>query len=223
MLLINKSIKEVAFKTNMAPIIQPIEHFSTPHPWFEKVTLIDAYDSFTHNLVMAFCTLGASVTVMRSKEISFDDVDRHMGKYLVFSPGPGTPSDAGLYKELIQKYYRKIPILGVCLGMQAINEVFGGYTAPAPEPMHGKTSLITHDETGLFRNIPSPTHVARYHSLACFNISSQFKLQSQTDPPNPVPMAFHESPYIAAVQFHPESFLTEYGYQMLQNFLEGYM
>jgi anthranilate synthase component 2 len=205
----------------MAPIILPIEHFTPSNLRYGRVTLIDAYDSFTHNLAMAFCTLGAPVTVMRSKEITFDDVDTHLGNYLVFSPGPGTPSDAGLYKELILKYYKKVPILGVCLGMQAINEVFGGKTAPAPEPMHGKTSLVPHDGTGVFQNIPSPTIVARYHSLACFEISQQFILQSQTEPPNPIPMAFHEPPYIAAVQFHPESFLTKYGIQMLRNFLEG--
>jgi anthranilate synthase component 2 len=107
--------------------------------------------------------------------------------------------------------------LGVCLGMQAINEVFGGVTVKAPEPMHGKTSFIWHNQSGIFKNIPNPTCVARYHSLMCKNINPLFELQSQVDG---VPMAMRIPQYISAVQFHPESFLTEHGQLMINNFLE---
>jgi anthranilate synthase component 2 len=200
-----------------ASITKSVENFAPIKRMFGKVTLIDAYDSFTHNLVNLFLKLGANVSVLRSKEITIDIVDQELGEYLVFSPGPGTPSDAGLYKPLILKYFGKIPILGVCLGMQAINEVFGGITKRAPYVMHGKVSKIIHDSTGVFSNVQNPTTVARYHSLACYDISPKFSIQASVDN---IPMAIHISEKIAAVQFHPESFLTEDGPRMIKNFLE---
>jgi anthranilate synthase component 2 len=198
-------------------IVQPIECFALAHPNFGRVTLIDAADSFTHNLVHQFLALGAEVIVLRSHEITLNDVETNLGNYLVFSPGPGTPETAGCYKAVIEHYRGKLPILGVCLGMQAINEVFGGRTIPAPVPVHGKISVIEHTGTGIFRGIPSPTPVARYHSLMCDRINPLFTVQSVF---HTVPMAMHIPGQIAAVQFHPESFLTIDGLQMLRNFLE---
>jgi anthranilate synthase/aminodeoxychorismate synthase-like glutamine amidotransferase len=198
-------------------IIQSIETFKSQNPIYDDVTIIDAKDSFTHNLVAAFLKLGANVAVLRAKYINETDVERNIGKYLVFAPGPGVPSEAGLYEALITKYYRKVPILGVCLGMQAITEVFGGRISPAPQPMHGKISTICHDNSGIFQGCKNPTKVARYHSLACYNLPLMFKAQAEIEG---VLMAFHEPNWIAAVQFHPESFLTEDGSIMLKNFLK---
>ncbi len=199
-------------------MIEPIERFRTRHPTFDTVTIIDAYDSFTHNLVDAFLKQGSDVIVLRVKDISYEDVEANLGKYLVFSPGPGTPDEAGIYKSLILKYYQKVPILGVCLGMQAINEVFGGSTVKAPKAIHGKISIIHHNEKGIFKDIPNPTRVGRYHSLMCVNINPRFELQASVDG---VPMAMRIIGSIASVQFHPESFLTEHGQFMIKNFLEG--
>ncbi|MCP5054202.1 MAG: aminodeoxychorismate/anthranilate synthase component II [bacterium] len=180
--------------------------------------MIDAYDSFTHNLVQSFLKIGAPVRVFRCKDVTMDEVEQSIGAYLVLSPGPGVPSTAGILKDVILPFYGKIPILGVCLGMQAINEVFGGVTHRASKPVHGKTSLIEHDGTGVFTGIPSPITVARYHSLEIDNIPADFNIQSIHED---TVMAFHIERKLAAVQFHPESFLTGQGSAMLTNFLEG--
>ncbi len=199
-------------------VTEPIEYYEPQSIIYGEVTLIDANDSFTHNLVQAFLKLGAPVRVFRSKHVSVAKVVENIGSYLVLSPGPGVPSEAGILKDVIPALHEKIPILGVCLGMQAINEVFGGETNQAPEIVHGKTSVLSHDGTGIFYQIPSPIKVARYHSLQINDTPSKLKIQSMH---GPIPMAFHVPNKIAAVQFHPESFLTEYGLNMLKNFLEG--
>ena len=198
-------------------VTQPIEHFKPKIIKYGEVTLIDAYDSFTHNLVQAFLKLGAPVTVYRSRDVTVPDVEEEIGSYLVLSPGPGVPSDAGIIKSIISAVYDKIPILGVCLGMQAINEVFGGITIKAPTIVHGKQTKISHDGTGIFEGIPNNILVGRYHSLQVDQVSSKFEVQSIV---NSVPMAFRIPNKLAGVQFHPESFLTEYGIEMLSNFLE---
>lgn len=203
--------------TNFA-VTKPVEQFTPKVQKYGEVSLIDAYDSFTHNLVQAFLKLGASVKVFRSKETSVSEVEKNIGSYLVLSPGPGVPNDAGILKEAINKFKDQIPILGVCLGMQAINEVFGGVTTPAPEIIHGKSSKINHDGNGIFQNIKSPVKVARYHSLQISKTPKELVIQSMH---GTIPMAFHIPGKIAGVQFHPESFLTEFGSLMLENFLEG--
>lgn len=202
---------------NRYSVTQSIEYFEPKLVKYGEVTLIDAYDSFTHNLVQTFLKLGAPVKVFRSKDVSVSDVENEIGSYLVLSPGPGVPSDAGILKDVISRFYEEIPILGVCLGMQAINEVFGGITAKAPKIVHGKQTKIFHDGTGIFEDIPDNIFVGRYHSLQVDQVSTEFVIQSTIDS---VPMAFHIPNKLAGVQFHPESFLTEYGLEMLSNFLE---
>ena len=198
-------------------IIKPIEYFKPKNIVYDEVTLIDAFDSFTHNLVQLFLSLNTPVTVFRSKNIPIDTILDRIGGYLVLSPGPGTPSQAGILKKIIPYVYNKIPILGVCLGMQAVNEVFEGKTVKSEHPIHGMTSKISHDGTGIFTNIPSPMIVARYHSLTVKNVSTNFKIQSIY---NKTIMAFNMSNKIATTQFHPESFLTPYGSQIILNFLD---
>jgi anthranilate synthase component II len=194
-----------------------IEYFISELGKYNDILLIDANDSFTHNLVQAFLSLGSSVRVVNTHNQSVNDLNSFDFDYIVLSPGPKRPFDAGIMKDVIRYYYKKKPILGVCLGMQAINEVFNGSTVKAKEILHGKMSIINHSGTGIFSAIPSPTSVARYHSLMINGLDKRFKIQSQI---NDVIMAFHEPNIIAAVQFHPESFLTAHGMQMLTNFLE---
>lgn len=198
-------------------IVGAIEYFKPRNQEHDEVTLIDAYDSFTYNIVQMFLKLGAPVRVFRSKENTVDNVVDQIGKYLVLSPGPGTPSSGGIMKDLIIPLFGKIPILGICLGMQSINEVFGGVTLTNPKPMHGKFSLISHDGTGIFSGITSPIQVARYHSLFISNLSPNFSIQSTIEN---IIMAFHMTGQIACVQFHPESFLTPDGPKMIKNYLE---
>lgn len=200
-------------------VTHPIESFQPEMINYGEVSILDANDSFTHNLVQAFLILGAPVKVFRVREVSVSDVMEQLGDYLVLSPGPGIPDDAGIMKEVAQLIIGKIPILGVCLGMQAINELFGGKTVLADYPYHGKISEIVHNGKGIFKGIPSPTKVARYHSLMIRNLSEQFEVQCVIDD---IVMAFNsKNKLISAVQFHPESFLTTHGPTMLKNYLEG--
>ena len=201
---------------SMHRITQSIEYFKTKEMLFDEVTLIDANDSFTHNLVESFLKLGAPVRVYRGHDISLEDIV--LGSYLVLSPGPGVPDKAGVHKSIIKQIIGSVPILGVCLGMQAINEVFLGKTILANYPVHGKVSEIEHDGTGIFKGIESPTPVARYHSLVVSGVSDTFSVQSEYKGEI---MAFHnDDKNIHAVQFHPESFMTRDGMKMLKNFLE---
>ncbi len=201
-------------------ITADVENFIPAKNNHNKVAILDANDSFTHNLVQSFLKIGAEVKVIRA-HISLKTFEEEIKdcEYLVLSPGPGIPDEAGIMKDIITRYMGKIPIFAVCLGMQAINEVFGGKTIKADKIVHGKTSLIDHDFTGIFTGISSPTKVARYHSLIVSDVSEQLEIQSIY---NEVVMAFRNYEYkIAAVQFHPESFMTTYGLKMLQNYLEG--
>lgn len=200
-------------------ITSSIELFDPKEKKYGEVILIDANDSFTHNLVQAFIKLGAPVKVLRGHEVDIKKVRAEMGSYIVLSPGPGNPENSGIHKQVIREFNSKIPILGVCLGMQAINEVFEGKTITANKPVHGKTSSISHLGTGIFQNIPSPTIVARYHSLIVSDISNIFSIQSEFEG---IVMAFNNRDLLlTGVQFHPESFLTTDGLKMLENFLEG--
>jgi anthranilate synthase component II len=184
----------------------------------KKLLVIDNYDSFTYNLVQMFMHYDLDFSVHRSDKISINDIENIEPDYIVISPGPKSPQHAGISIEIIKKFYKKMPILGVCLGMQCINEAFGGKTIKAPVPVHGKTSVITHDNTGIFKNIPKSLKAARYHSLIVSNLSDEFKITSKTAD-NIIMGISHKKHFLHGVQFHPESFLTQYGDIIIKNFL----
>jgi len=183
-----------------------------------KLLVIDNYDSFTFNLVQMFQHYDLEISVVRADRLSVDDVAGEWPDYVLVSPGPGSPSTAGISTALIRRYHGAFPILGVCLGMQCLNEAFGGRTVHAPEPMHGKTSAVQHDGTGLFAGVPEPVTVARYHSLAVTGISAELRVNARSA--DGVPMGIqHVRDPLFGVQFHPESFLTQHGFTMIENFL----
>lgn len=189
------------------------------------IIVIDNYDSFTFNLVQYLWELGAKVQVFRNDEITAEKVIEAKPQGILISPGPATPNDAGISLEVIGLAAKKrIPLLGVCLGHQSIGQAFGGTVIRAPRLMHGKTSVITHDGTGVFHNLASPLTATRYHSLivdeplpACLVANARSADQGEL-----MGLRHKELP-IAGVQFHPESFLTQHGHAMLKNFLEGHL
>lgn len=185
------------------------------------ILLIDNYDSFTWNLYQYFCELGAEVVVRRNDEIALDDIDALAPQKIVISPGPCTPSESGISLAVIQHYAGKLPILGVCLGHQAIAQVFGATIVRAAKVMHGKTSPITHTGiTGAFLGLNNPLTVTRYHSLiidpptlpACFEVTAWSETQE-------IMGIRHREYDLEGVQFHPESILSEQGHALLANFL----
>ncbi|BBO76740.1 glutamine amidotransferase [Desulfosarcina widdelii] len=184
--------------------------------------VIDNYDSFTYNLVQMFMCYDLAIRVHRSDRISLDQVARTKPDYLLISPGPKDPAHAGISKEVIRAFYRTVPILGVCLGMQCINEVFGGRTVRAPLPTHGKTSLVYHRNEALFARMPSPFTAARYHSLAVEPASTALKrdllITGQTEEKLVMGLSHRRFP-LHGVQFHPESFLTQDGFSLVEAFL----
>jgi anthranilate synthase component II len=183
-----------------------------------KLLVIDNYDSFTFNLVQMFRSFDLEIAVFRSDALSVEDAARLRPDYVLVSPGPKSPSAAGISTELIRRCQADFPILGVCLGMQCMNEAFGGSTVRAPLPMHGKTSAVHHDGVGLFEGVPSPLTVARYHSLAITRIDENLKVTARAA--DGVPMAVqHIHHRLFGVQFHPESFLTQHGFKLIENFL----
>jgi anthranilate synthase component 2 len=185
------------------------------------VFLIDNYDSFTYNLYQYLCELGASVTVLRNDAVSVDKVRALAPDFIVISPGPGVPRDAGISVELIRALGPTTPILGVCLGHQAIAEAFGGVVTRAPELMHGKASNIFHDGSGVLAGLPSPFSAIRYHSLAAAPEAVPDCLEVTARTSSGVIMALRHREYpVHGVQFHPESILTEHGKELLRNFLE---
>jgi anthranilate synthase component II len=182
--------------------------------------VIDNYDSFTFNLVQMFRRHDLDISVFRADALSVDDVARQRPDYVLVSPGPKSPSAAGISTELIRRCHGEFPILGVCLGMQCINEAFGGTTVHAPLPMHGKTSAVRHDGLGLFAGVPQPLTVARYHSLAVSGVSDQLRINAWSE--DGVAMALqHVRHPLFGVQFHPESFLTRHGFALVENFLRA--
>jgi para-aminobenzoate synthetase component II len=190
---------------------------STP---VRKILVVDNYDSFVFNLVQYLQQLGAECTVVRNDAIKVSEADKYDG--VLISPGPGTPEAAGISVELV-KYCadKKIPLLGVCLGHQAIAVAYGATVSRAPELLHGKTSSVTHKNKSVLTDIPSPFTATRYHSLAIEKetLPSELEITGQTD--SGVIMAVqHKSLPICGVQFHPESVLTEHGYQMIGNWLQ---
>ncbi len=184
-----------------------------------KLLVIDNYDSFTYNLVQMFMHYVLDIDVHRCDKISIEEVDALQPDYILISPGPKDPAHAGISVQLIKTFCSKVPILGVCLGMQCINEAFGGKTVQAPVPIHGKTSLIEHNHQWLFKNIPSPFAAARYHSLVVRLEGNELLVTSRSQ--DGVVMGIsHPSFPLHGVQFHPESFLTEHGFLVVENFLE---
>jgi len=180
--------------------------------------VIDNYDSFTYNLVQMFMPYDLSIHVHRSDRIMVSQACDLEPDYILISPGPKDPTHAGICVSLIQAVYRTVPILGVCLGMQCMNEAFGGATTRAPLPMHGKTSRIDHHGRGLFYRMPSPFTAARYHSLTAVVESEELMITSRSE--DGVIMGLAHAVYpLFGVQFHPESFLTEKGEVMIDNFL----
>ena len=186
-----------------------------------KLLMIDNYDSFTYNIVQYFGELGAAVTVVRNDEVSLADIAAHAPTHLVISPGPCSPAEAGISVAAIQHFAGKLPILGVCLGHQAIGAAFGGKIIRAQQLMHGKTSVISTTQQGVFAGLPAQFTVNRYHSLAIERSTcpAELELTAWTDD-GEIMGVRHKSLPIQGVQFHPESILTEHGHAMLKNFLQ---
>lgn len=188
--------------------------------------LIDNFDSFTHNLARYFVELGCDVEVVRNNALSLADIEALKPRHLVISPGPCTPNDAGISLAAIERFAGHIPLLGVCLGHQAIGQVFGGKVIGAHEIRHGKTSLVHHKQQGLFAGLPSPMTVTRYHSLviAPHSLPECLQVDAWCENANgyrEIMGISHCSLPVWGVQFHPESLLTEHGHSLLENFLNA--
>jgi anthranilate synthase component 2 len=188
---------------------------------FMKLLMVDNYDSFTYNLVQYFGELGAEVEVFRNDEITVEEIAGRAPDRLVISPGPCSPAEAGISVAAIQHFAGKLPILGVCLGHQAVGAAFGGKIIRSQQLMHGKTSVISTTQAGVFADLPAQFTVNRYHSLAIEKASCPEVLDvtAWTDD-GEIMGVRHKTLAIQGVQFHPESILTEYGHAMLKNFLE---
>ena len=187
------------------------------------ILVIDNYDSFTYNLVQYLGELGAEPVVRRNDAITVDEIGAMMPRAIVISPGPGTPADAGVTIPTIRQWGAQIPILGVCLGHQAIGEAYGGRVVRAARVMHGKTSRILHNGRDLFAGLPSPLEVMRYHSLIVERDSIPTTLEitaEAEDSPEEVHAMRHREHPVWGVQFHPESVLTQHGKELIANFLE---
>ncbi len=191
-----------------------------------KLLMIDNYDSFTYNLVQYFGELGAEVDVYRNDQITLSQIERLNPQFLVISPGPCTPNEAGISLDAIQTFADKIPILGVCLGHQSIGQVFGGKVIHARQIMHGKTSPVLHRNQGVFNGLNCPFEATRYHSLViekatlpdCLEITAW--TETATGEIDEIMGLRHKTLNIQGVQFHPESILTEQGHDLLKNYLE---
>jgi anthranilate synthase/aminodeoxychorismate synthase-like glutamine amidotransferase len=183
--------------------------------------LIDNYDSFTYNLYQYLAEMGANVRVCRNDEVTIEQIEAMQPNQIVISPGPCTPNEAGLSCQIIATFGPCIPLLGVCLGHQAIGQVYGGHVVHAPELMHGKTSLIHHQGHGVFRNLPVPFEANRYHSLIVERPSLPDELEITAETADGLIMGLrHRTHPVEGVQFHPESILTPVGKDLLRNFLE---
>ncbi|MFP1760637.1 aminodeoxychorismate synthase component II [Lonsdalea quercina] len=189
--------------------------------------IIDNYDSFTYNLYQYFCELGEEVVVKRNDELSLEAIERLSPQHLVISPGPCTPNEAGISLQAIRHFAGQLPILGVCLGHQALGQAFGAQVVRAREVMHGKTSLIRHRDIGVFTGLAQPLTVTRYHSLIvdgtslpdCFEITAWTENSAGTL--DEIMGIRHRSLPLEGVQFHPESILSQQGHKLLRNFLHG--
>ncbi len=192
------------------------------------ILMIDNYDSFTYNLVQYFGELGAEIKVVRNDEITVAEIAALAPEKIVISPGPCTPNEAGVSIETLQTFAGKIPLLGVCLGHQSIGQAFGGKVIRAPFVMHGKTSPVYHNNTGVFKGLKNPFQATRYHSLViekesipdCLEITAW--TQNDDGSMAEIMGVKHKTLAVEGVQFHPESILTEHGHDMLRNFLTAY-
>jgi anthranilate synthase/aminodeoxychorismate synthase-like glutamine amidotransferase len=186
------------------------------------ILVIDNYDSFTYNLVQYLGELGAETRVFRNDEIQVRDIEAMSPSHIVISPGPCTPNEAGITLPLIERMAGKVPILGVCLGHQAIGQAFGGRVVRAAKVMHGKVSRIRHDGSGVFSQIPDEFIATRYHSLVVerATLPESLAVTAQSEDGEIMGLR-HRSLPVEGVQFHPEALLTEHGHKMLQNFIEG--
>ena len=184
------------------------------------VFLIDNFDSFTYNIAHALAAAGASVEVRRADNVDLDAVEADPPSLLVVSPGPGRPEDAFVSMDAIRRFAGRIPIFGICLGMQCLAVAYGGTVGPAPEPVHGKATRILHDGRGVFQGLDSPLRVGRYHSLCVQEVPACLEVTARSE--DGVPMALrHRGFRMAAVQFHPDSFLTDDGPAMMAHVLSG--
>ncbi|HGA2075864.1 TPA: aminodeoxychorismate synthase component II [Yersinia enterocolitica] len=188
--------------------------------------LIDNYDSFTYNLYQYFCELGAEVLVKRNDEVQLANIEKLSPSHLVISPGPCTPNEAGISLDAIRHFAGKLPILGVCLGHQALGQAFGAHIVRARQVMHGKTTAIRHSGQGVFRGLNQPLTVTRYHSLviAADSLPDCFELTAWTEQDGVMDEIMgirHRTLPLEGVQFHPESILSEQGHQLLDNFLKN--
>lgn len=183
------------------------------------LALIDNYDSFSYNLVQLFGSLGANIQVFRNDQITLSELDKLNPTHLVISPGPGDPiKDGGISMSAIEHFGKKIPVLGVCLGHQCLGALFGGKIQRSRKLMHGKTSAIHHVASGIYKGIPSPFQAMRYHSLIVEKpLSDELEITAVSDDGEIMGLCHKRFPMFG-VQFHPESILTEYGIQLLQNF-----
>lgn len=187
-----------------------------------RILVIDNYDSFVYNLVQYIGELGAEPVVHRHDAIDLAGVEAIEPDGILISPGPGTPADAGLSKELILNWGKRVPVFGVCLGQQCIGEAYGGTVIRAPEIVHGKTSFIRHDSKGVFSGLPDPLEATRYHSLIVerSSVPDTLEITAETDDGLVMGLRHKELP-VEGVQFHPESVLTVAGHEMIRNFLNS--
>ncbi len=187
-----------------------------------RILIIDNYDSFTYNLVQYFGVLGCEVIVKRNDEIAVAEAEALAPDRICISPGPGRPEDAGISNEIIRRLGPKTPVLGVCLGHQCVGAVFGGEIVSAPRLMHGKTSPVQHDGTGVFEHLPNPFEATRYHSLIVdrATLPGSLEVTAETAEGEIMGLRHREFP-IQGVQFHPESVLTGEGMALLRNFLNA--
>ena len=186
------------------------------------VLVIDNYDSFTYNLVQYLGELGAEIRVRRNDEITIGEIEAMAPEQILISPGPGRPEDAGITPDVIRRFGPTTPLLGVCLGHQAIGVVFGGTVGRAKVPMHGKTSTVVHDGKGIFAGMREPFQAGRYHSLiiASDSVPAELEVAARTKEDGTIMAVRHRSYPVHGVQFHPESVLTDEGRRILRNFLD---
>ena len=187
------------------------------------ILLIDNYDSFVHNLARYVRELGGEAVVRRNDVVTLDEVAALAPSHIILSPGPCTPTEAGISTELVRRFGKTTPILGVCLGHQCVGVAYGGEIVRARRPVHGRTSLVTHDGSSIFVGLPSPLRVARYHSLviAPASVPSSLRVIASTRDDGEIMAVEHRAYPVIGVQFHPESAASEYGYAMLDRFLRG--
>ncbi|PCK00468.1 MAG: aminodeoxychorismate/anthranilate synthase component II [Zetaproteobacteria bacterium] len=184
------------------------------------ILIIDNYDSFVYNLARYVEKLGHNQSVIRNDKITIEEIEKRAPDAIIISPGPSTPQKAGISIDIVKRLGHKIPILGVCLGHQAIGEAYGGSTTRAKKPVHGKSSTITHDGSALFRNIPNQISVGRYHSLITdIQKDSPLIITAHSDDDDEIMAIQHNTHPVFGVQFHPESILTEQGFNIIENFI----